>query len=251
MLARLNQNTNMIFCSFADLLWCCGSSTETELLLLCQRRGSSQSNCNHIQSSHSLSNNHNIYSHNPNATPANHFRPIALYTIQSTAQSTSSFSREVTLAIESPFMPAAMYHGKRFLEPVSSLIDNSSFTSSVYHMPTPITTPTESCNPMLSFEDTDWPARTFGQLLLERYATSSHSSSSHSGDVSSTDSSSLSLGKAITPTPSLLSSLNDLASPLLGSFASQSQPLHSALGASKFSDSDATICSAASSLESL
>lgn len=103
---------------------------------------------------------------------------------------------------------------------------------------------------MLSFEDIDWPARTFGQLLLERYANSSHSSS-QSGDISSTDSSSLSLGKAITPTPSLLSSLNDLASPLLGSFASQSQPLHSALGASKFSDSDATICSAASSLESL
>lgn len=237
----------MIFCSFADLLWC-ASSTETELLLLCQRSGSSQTNCNHIQSSHSPSNNHN-YSHNPNATPANHFRPIALYTVQST----SSLSREVTLAIESPFMPAThceMYHGKRFLEPVSSLIDNSSFTSSVYHIPTPITTPTESCDPMLSFEDTDWPARTFGQLLLERYANSSPSSS-QSGDVSSTDSSSLSLGKAITPTPSLLSSFNDLASPLLGSFASQSQPLHSALGASKFSDSDATICSAASSLESL
>lgn len=233
------------------------SSTETELLLLCQRRGSSQTNCNHSQSSHSPSNNSHNIDHNPNATPANHFRPIALYTVQTRAV-TSGFNREVTLALESPFMSAEstacdMYHGKRFLEPVSSLIENSSFTSSVCHMPTPITTPTEPCAPMLSLEDFDWPARTFGQLLLERYAHSSHSSSQSpvDDDVSTTDSSSLSLGKAVTPTPSLLSSLNDLASPLLGSFASQSQPLHSALGASKFSDSDATICSAASSLESL
>ncbi|KAH8394864.1 hypothetical protein KR222_008272, partial [Zaprionus bogoriensis] len=214
------------------------AAEETELLLLCsQRRRSGESNCIDAQSNHSPSNNHNSV----NATPANHFRPIALYTVQ---------SRELALAMESQ---CDMYHGKRFLEPVSSLIDNSSFTSSVFHMPTPITTPTEptSAAPLLSFEDIDWPARTFSQLLLERYANSRDSSQS-TGNVSSTDSSSISPGKAVTPTPSLLSSLNELASPLLGSFASQSQPLHSARGASQqLSDSDATICSAASSLESL
>lgn len=208
---------------------------------------------------HNLNDNHN---HNLNATPANHFRPIVLYTAQtkfksqsqsqSQSQSPSSLSRDVTVSVDSLFTPVThcdVYHGKRFLEPVSSLIDNSSFTSSINRMPTPITTPTEAEAPRfpLTFEDCDWPARTFSQLLLERY----DSSLSHSGEGSSTNSSSLSLGRVLTPTPSILSSLSELASPLLGSFRSESQPLQSALGASKFSDSDATICSAASSLESL
>ncbi|XP_070065860.1 histidine decarboxylase isoform X2 [Drosophila virilis] len=220
------------------------AAEETELLQLSQRRGSSQTSTNTQSSNLSHNHNHN-QNHNYNATPTNHFRPIALWTAQSQTPS--------------PFMTLVdchMYHGKRFLEPVSSLIDNSSFTSSINHMPTPITTPTDPAGPPLSFEDGDWPARTFSQLLLERYA----NTSLRSADVdSSTDSSSLSLAGATTPTPSRLSSPNDLASPLLGSFASQSQSasrsasqlLHSALGASKFSDSDATICSAASSLESL
>ncbi|XP_030078933.1 histidine decarboxylase isoform X1 [Drosophila hydei] len=204
------------------------AAEETELLELCQRSGSHQSG-NH-PTSQSSSYSHN-YNHNHNATPANHFRPIALYTPQC--------GQPLGLIVDGA---CHMYHGKRFLEPVSSLIDNSSFTSSINHMPTPITTPTEPGG-----ENNDWPALTFSQLLLERYG----SSSSRSPDASSTDSSSLSLAAAVTPTLSRLSSLNDLASPLLGSFASQSQPLHSALGASRFSDSDATICSAASSLESL
>ncbi|TDG50123.1 hypothetical protein AWZ03_003339 [Drosophila navojoa] len=211
------------------------AAEESELLELCQRSGSNQTSNNPMQSS-SYSNNSNSNSnananHNHNATPANHFRPIDLYTPQC--------GQPLSLIMDSA---GHMYHGKRFLEPVSSLIDNSSFTSSINHMPTPITTPLATPT-----EDNDWPAKTFSQLLLERYA----SSSPRSPDASSTDSSSLSLAAAVTPTLSRLSSLNDLASPLLGSFASQSQPLQSALGASRFSDSDATICSAASSLESL
>ncbi|XP_017839386.1 histidine decarboxylase isoform X2 [Drosophila busckii] len=193
------------------------------------------------------SSNSQSSSHSHNLTPAYHFRPITLYTPQ-------SYSRDVSsTTVNSLFTPVShcdIYHGKRFLEPVNSLCDNSSFTSSVYHMPTPITTPTEPAAPPFDFEDYDWPAKTFGQLLLERYTCSS----SLSGDGSSTGSSSLDQG-GVTPTShshtNSLSSLNELASPLLGSFASQSQPLHSALGASRLSDSDATICSAASSLESL
>ncbi|XP_064542419.1 histidine decarboxylase isoform X2 [Drosophila montana] len=220
------------------------AAEETELLQLNQRRGSSQTSTNTQSSNLSHNHNHN-QNHNHNATPANHFRPIALWTPQSPPELGRLFM---------PLGECHMYHGKRFLEPVTSLIDNSSFTSSINHMPTPITTPTDPVGPLFSFEDGDWPARTFGQLLLERYA----NTSPRSADAdSSTDSSSLSLAGATTPTPSRLSSPNDLASPLLGSFASQSQSrsasqlLHSALGASKFSDSDATICSAASSLESL
>ncbi|XP_030561811.1 histidine decarboxylase isoform X3 [Drosophila novamexicana] len=220
------------------------AAEETELLQLNQRRGSSQTSTNTQSSNLTHNHNHN-QNHNLNATPANHFRPISLWSAQSQTPSPS------------PFMPLGdchMYHGKRFLEPVTSLIDNSSFTSSINHMPTPITTPTDPVGLPFSFEDADWPARTFSQLLLERYANTSLQSADAD---SSTDSSSLSLAGATTPTPSRLSSPNDLASPLLGSFASQSasrsasQLLHSALGASKFSDSDATICSAASSLESL
>ncbi|KAH8406213.1 hypothetical protein KR215_008074, partial [Drosophila sulfurigaster] len=228
------------------------AAEETELLLLqlSRRRRSSHNNSSSQSSKHNYNNsNSNSISNsisNLNATPANHFRPIALYTAYSHSQSQSLSQSQspcsVTVSVDSLLTPVThcdVYHGKRFLEPVSSLIDNSSFTSSIHHMPTPITTPTE---------DFDWPARTFNQLLLERYAQSPSHSVADGECSSSTDSSSLSLARVITATPSILSSLNELASPLLGSFASPSQPLQSALGDS---DSDATICSAASSLESL
>ncbi|XP_002068893.3 histidine decarboxylase isoform X1 [Drosophila willistoni] len=180
-------------------------------------------------------------------TPINHFRPITLYTNTTTTTSPHNYcptsncspkNRDITISVNSLFTPVThcvVYHGKRFLEPVNSLIENSSFSSSVFHQATPITTPTER------EEDYDWPARTFNQLLMERYSNSS------------TESSSLSYPSATggqldvaTPTPSLND--DDLASPLLKSFES----LQSARDLSGPSQSDdATICSAASSLESL
>ncbi|BFG04019.1 histidine decarboxylase [Drosophila madeirensis] len=221
------------------------SAEETELLQLC--RNSSSPSC-----------------------PTHQFRPISLFPIPLPPSpcSTSSTGRNVTVSVDTLFAPlnqGDMYHGKRFLEPVSSLLDNgsSSFSSSVYHLPTPVVTPTDQHH--LQLEDFDWPAKTFGQLLLERYANASPSP----GD-SSTDSSSSCLsypsadGGQATPTPR--SSLNDLASPLLGSFASPSSQLMQSAreemegegvgvgagdGVADSSDSDATICSGASSLESL
>ncbi|KAH8370712.1 hypothetical protein KR093_004748, partial [Drosophila rubida] len=215
------------------------ATEETELLLLQlsrRRRSSSHNNSSPQSQSSTHSHHHQNSSSNLSHTPTRHFRPIALYTAHSQSQSQSHSHSQSPCSVTH----CDVYHGKRFLEPVSSLIDNSSFTSSIHRLPTPLATPTE---------DFDWPARTFNQLLLERYAqSSSHSPSADGEGSSSTDSSSLSLARVITATPSILSSLNELASPLLGSFASPSQPLQSALGDS---DSDATICSAASSLESL
>ncbi|EDW32340.1 GL11582 [Drosophila persimilis] len=229
------------------------STEDTELLQLC-RTSSANSN------SYSLSTCPSCSTH---STPTNQFRPISLFPdpkpLPSPSSTPSSIGHNVTVSVDTLFAPLThgdMYHGKRFLEPVSSLMDNSSsFTSSVFQVPTPITTPTD-------LEDFDWPAKTFSQLLLERYSNASQSP----GD-SSTDSSSISYpsadGGLATPTPTGTprSSLNDLASPLLGSFASpSSQLMQSARGELEgdgdegegpdSSDSDATICSGASSMES-
>jgi len=158
-------------------------------------------------------------------------------------------NRNVTVSVDSLLNPVTtcnVYHGKRFLEPLENLAQTSaSFSSSIFRLPTPIATPTRE-----SPEDPDWPAKTFSQLLLERYSSQSQSL----GNNSSTESSSLSGGATPTPTP--MSSLDELVTPLLLSFASPSQPMLSAHGIGEGqreqgSDSDATVCSTTSSMESL
>ncbi|KAH8232873.1 hypothetical protein KR026_001296, partial [Drosophila bipectinata] len=262
------------------------SSEETELLSIC-RTGkvcSLTPNSSHAHSlstasrscsstSHSLSLTHSpSSSHSP---PNNQFRPINTH--EASHQSPMelphpkplplslplpmiypSCNPSVTVSVDSlstPVTTCNVYHGKRFLETLESQADGgASFSSSIFRLPTPLATPTQEPP-----EDLDWPAKTFSQLLLERYATYSLSRSESLGN-SSTGSSSLSCelderGGA-TPTPTPLSSLDEQATPLLQSFASPTTPpMFSAHGvgepAGRDTDSDATICSAASSMESL
>ncbi|KAH8272821.1 hypothetical protein KR018_001118, partial [Drosophila ironensis] len=250
------------------------SSEETELLSLCRMHGKvvdltpcSTPSHAHSASTHNRGCSSTSTSQSP---PGNQFRPISFHA--ASQQSNDHLphpvphphphphplalplllpisNRNVTVSVDSLLTPVTacnVYHGKRFLEPIESLAENSaSFSSSIFHLPTPTLEPPE---------DLDWPARTFSQLLLERYSSQSHShSQAESLGDSSTDSSSLSCGATPTPTP--LSSLDELATPLLDSFGSP--PMLSAHGAGEeeekhqHSDSDATICSAASSMESL
>ncbi|KAH8400754.1 hypothetical protein KR009_000784, partial [Drosophila setifemur] len=237
------------------------SSEETELLSLC-RTGP------HPSHAHSLSTpSRSCSSNSTHSPPSNQFRPIAVPNSNphqllqplslplSLPLNLPLPQRDVTVSVDSlltPITTCNMYHGKRFLESFGNLADNSaSFSSSIFRLPTPSEPPEDL--------DLDWPARTFSQLLQERYAKPSQSrSQSESPGNSSTDSSSLSAGATPTPTP--LSSLDELATPLLQSFASpSSQPMLSAHGIGMGegevpheadTDSDATICSATSSLES-
>ncbi|XP_030388483.1 histidine decarboxylase-like [Scaptodrosophila lebanonensis] len=200
------------------------------------------------------------------STPANHFRPITLYPAPLANNLSFNLSREVTLSVDSLQTPVThscsttdMYHGKRFLEPVSSLIDNCSFTNSIFHMPTPLTTPTDEARPPLGASEdlrlplsVDWAAvlRNFEakqqRLLLQHLSSQSAASSTASSKLSFSTPSRSSFNEQ---------SSDDMASPLLGSFASQPSQVdrlgRAAGSVSVGSDSDATICSAASSMESL
>ncbi|XP_017066605.1 histidine decarboxylase isoform X1 [Drosophila eugracilis] len=240
------------------------SPEETELLSLCRTNNIPTPDHAHSLStasrscsstSHSLSHSLTYSPSHSHSPPANQFRPIALCGMsnqgpQSIPIPTPLPIRDVTASVDSLLTPVTtcnVYHGRRFLEPLESLAQSSaSFSSSIFRLPTPLTTPTRETP-----EDPDWPAKTFSQLLLERYSSQSQSL----GNNSSTESSSLSGGATPTPTP--LSSLDELVTPLLLSFASpSSQPMLSAHGIGEGqrepnSDSDATVCSATSSMESL
>ncbi|KAH8367088.1 hypothetical protein KR084_000502, partial [Drosophila pseudotakahashii] len=230
------------------------SPEESELLSLCRTRNIPTTDHAHSLStpSRSCSSNSHSLTHSP---PPNQFRPIALCGMPSQRPPSIPFptplpNRDVTMSVDSLLTPVTtcnVYHGKRFLEPLESLAQSSaSFSSSIFRLPTPLATPTRE-----SPEDPDWPAKTFSQLLLERYSSQSQSL----GNNSSTESSSLSGGATPTPTP--LSSLDELVTPLLLSFASPSSPpMLSAHGIGEGlreleSDSDATVCSTTSSMESL
>ncbi|KRJ98598.1 histidine decarboxylase isoform X2 [Drosophila yakuba] len=239
------------------------SPEETELLSLCRTSNAPTPEHAHSlstpsrscsSSSHSLTQSPTQSS--PRSSPVNRFRPITLGAVPSQSQlsmpiATPLPNRNVTVSVDSLLTPVTtcnVYHGKRFLEPLENLAQTSaSFSSSIFRLPTPLATPTQE-----SLEDPDWPAKTFSQLLLERYSSPSQSL----GNNSSTESSSLSGGATPTPTP--LSSLDELVTPLLLSFASPSQPMLSAHGLGegqrereRGSDSDATVCSTTSSMESL
>ncbi|XP_032570910.1 histidine decarboxylase isoform X2 [Drosophila sechellia] len=237
------------------------SPEETELLSLCRTGNLPSPEHAHSLSTpsrscssspHSLT--HSLTQSSPRSSPVNQFRPITLCAVPSQSQLSMPVAmplpnRNVTVSVDSLLTPVTtcnVYHGKRFLEPLENLAHTSaSFSSSIFRLPTPMATPTRE-----SPEDPDWPAKTFSQLLLERYSSQSHSL----GNNSSTESSSLSGGATPTPTP--LSSLDELVTPLLLSFASPSQPMLSAHGTGEGqreqgSDSDATVCSTTSSMESL
>eukprot|EP00099_Drosophila_melanogaster_P008159 NP_001260855.1 histidine decarboxylase, isoform B [Drosophila melanogaster] len=237
------------------------SPEETELLSLCRTSNVPSPEHAHSlstpsrscsSSSHSLI--HSLTQSSPRSSPVNQFRPITLCAVPSQSQLSMPLAmplpnRNVTVSVDSLLNPVTtcnVYHGKRFLEPLENLAQTSaSFSSSIFRLPTPIATPTRE-----SPEDPDWPAKTFSQLLLERYSSQSQSL----GNNSSTESSSLSGGATPTPTP--MSSLDELVTPLLLSFASPSQPMLSAHGIGEGqreqgSDSDATVCSTTSSMESL
>ncbi|KAI8036828.1 histidine decarboxylase isoform X1 [Drosophila gunungcola] len=243
------------------------SPEETELLSLCRTSNIPTPDHDHDHAhslstpSRSCSSTPHSYPHSPSthhSPPANQFRPITLCGLSSQCPHSIPLPaplphRDVTVSVDSLLTPVTtcnVYHGKRFLEPLESLAQSSaSFSSSIFRLPTPLATPLAT--PTLETpEDPDWPAKTFSQLLLERY-----SSQSQSLGNSSTESSSLSGGATPTPTP--LSSLDDLVTPLLQSFASpSSQPMLSAHGIGEGQreqdhDSDATVCSATSSMESL
>ncbi|XP_065719519.2 histidine decarboxylase isoform X1 [Drosophila suzukii] len=229
------------------------SPEESELLSLCRPSNIPTNDHEHDHDhdhslstpSRSCSSTSHSLTHSP---PANLFRPIALCGMTLPTPLPRS---DVTVSVDSLLTPVTtcnVYHGKRFLEPLESLAQSSaSFSSSICRLPTPLATPTRE-----SPDDPDWPTKTFSQLLLERYSSQSQSL----GNNSSTKSSSLSGGATPTPTP--LSSLDELVTPLLLSFASpSSQPMLSAHGIGeeglreRESDSDATVCSATSSMESL